>query len=127
VVSSDRRHLRSLIKPMRRFLADSLGLSVNPDKLKIVDVRHGVLFLGAFLKPYRSYVSSATLRRMRRKLNALDKSDARRASASVSSFLGVLSYHRSYCLRRVVFSRHIGLLPLHRRHKDRMVVAESCC
>jgi len=127
VVSSDRRHLRSLIKPMRRFLAESLGLSVNPDKLKIVDVRHGVLFLGAFLKPYRSYVSSATLRRMRRKLNALDKSDARCASASVSSFLGVLSYHRSYCLRRVVFSRHIGLLPLHRRHKDRMVVAESCC
>lgn len=103
IVSCDRNYLCSLVEPIRKFLSTYLCLELNPEKLKISRASYGVLFLGAYLKPFRSYVSSATLRRMKRKLDNLDKTDNTLLGASINSYLGVFSHHRSYCLRKKLF------------------------
>ena len=79
-------------------------------KLKILDVWQGVEFLGAYLKPWRRYVSNTCLHRMKRKLHALNESVSTcqseyrqetflRLRPSLNSFLGVLSHYRSKTLR----------------------------
>ena len=109
IVSKDRSHLKSLTPKVASFLRDNLGLELNWDKIHIVDVKHGVEFLGAYIKPFRTYISSSSLDRMKVKLNSyckVNKMGARGLQSSVNSFLGVLSHYDSYCMRRVMFGYH---------------------
>ncbi|MCQ2204653.1 MAG: hypothetical protein MJZ15_09460, partial [Bacteroidales bacterium] len=71
-------------------------------------------FLGAYLKPWRMYVRNSTLKRMRRKVIALDRyAMEHRADDNLpiklrdtlSSFGGVLGHYRSYAIRRSMFGR----------------------
>ena len=61
IVSADRQWLCTLQKPIAAFLRSQLGLEVNNGKTVVRDVRQGVEFLGAYLKPHRRYVSCCTL------------------------------------------------------------------
>lgn len=104
IVSADRDWLKSLQRPIARFLRDELGLSVSDEKTQVLDVRYGVEFLGAYLKPRRRYVSNQTLRRMTDKLPSLAaECDAERLRCRLNSFLGILGHYRSYRLRRQLF------------------------
>lgn len=92
VVSADRNWLRSLIGDVEMFLQMKLGLCMHRGKLLLSSVRYGVEFLGAYLKPWRMYISNRTLRRMLHKI---------RASKTLSheqwqSFRGVLSHYTQY-------------------------------
>lgn len=60
-------------------------------------------FLGAFVKPYRDYVSNKTLERIREKLQQLDLSNAHQVTTTVNSYLGILSHSASYNLRCEIF------------------------
>ena len=103
VVSSDREWLHSLVPQVRLFLAERLGLSLQDGKTCIYDVRRGVPFLGAYLKPRRSYVSAFSLRRMSGKISALESTlpapDPVHLRSSLSSVLGLMRQHSSYNLR----------------------------
>ena len=110
VVSADKEWLRSLVTKIETFLSSQLGLTLHAGKLKILDVWQGVEFLGAYLKPWRRYVSNTCLHRMKRKLHALNESvstcqsESRQETflqhrPSLNSFLGDLSHYRSKTLR----------------------------
>ena len=58
IVSADREYLNNLIPEISSFLKEELGLKVHPYKTRIFDVYHGVEFLGAYIKPFRTYTSS---------------------------------------------------------------------
>ena len=104
VVSADREWLLSLQQPFVRFLNENLGLTVNQGKTRLCDVRQGVEFLGAYLKPRRRYVSNSTLGRMERKIPALARLDyPEQLRSRLNSLLGLLSHCRSYSLRRRLF------------------------
>lgn len=121
IVSDDWRYLKTLIPQIRDFLERELGLSLNEEKTRIYDARQGVEFLGAYLRPFRTYVATGSLRRMRRKLmmttaglSAAGRYGSRVANderaarlcyvrAAVNSWLGALSHYDSFCLRRVLF------------------------
>lgn len=97
VVSADREWLLSLRQPITVFLRSHLGLDVNTTKTCICDVRQGVEFLGAFLKPRRRYVSNATLARMEPKVRAMDGSmPPQQLRSRLNSMLGLLSHYRCY-------------------------------
>ena len=84
--------------------ARSLGLEVNEKKTVICDVRLGVGFLGAYLKPRRRYVHNVSLRRMEAKVRLLHKKNTpEQLRSSINSFLGILSHYRSYRIRRRMF------------------------
>ena len=57
-----REWLLAQVPRICEFLADELGLQLHMGKLHVRDVRHGVEFLGAFVKPYRDYISNKTSR-----------------------------------------------------------------
>lgn len=106
IVFDDRTQLKRIIPDISKFLKEELGLQVNPHKLRIYNVLHGVEFLGAYIKPFRTYVSSSLLKRMRRKLINLSVDEMLKLQSTLNSYLGVLSHFNSYYLRRVLFGNN---------------------
>lgn len=103
VVSSSKEELYSIVPKVRSFLRKKLELEINEAKVRVVDAYKGVEFLGAFVKPYRTYPSMRSLRRMRGRMKALDlreKSDC--IQARVNSMMGVLSHYDCYQMRKVL-------------------------
>ena len=105
VVSADRDWLLSLRQPITDFLATHLGLKINEGKSMICDVRQGVEFLGAYLKPRRRYVSRISLVRLTAKVPSLVyKPSPWLLRSTLNSFLGILSHYKSYNIRRNLFT-----------------------
>ena len=74
------------------------NLKENMEQLS--EVHHGVEFLGAFIKPYRTYISNHALHRIETKLSEMDFSKPWRVIRSVNSYLGIFQHTDSYNIRR---------------------------
>ena len=109
IVDADRERLKAMIPLMAGFLRERLSLALHPGKTRIYDAREGVEFLGAYIRPFRTYVSSGSLRRIRHRLLTMPTDDRRHLTAAVNSLLGVMSHYDSYRLRRVVFGHESRL------------------
>jgi retron-type reverse transcriptase len=105
VVSADREWLHSIIPQAREFLQEHLGLDLHMGKLQITEVNRGAEFLGAFVKPYRTYVANQSLRRMHDSVKQIPLYDNDKAQRSISSFLGVLMHAATYNIRCKMFWR----------------------
>lgn len=105
VVSHDKRQMTAIVPKVQTFLASELGLELHLGKLTLRDAAYGTEFLGAFVKPYRTYASNGCLQRMRRNIRKMHTADSGAVYRSVNSFLGVLCHHKTYRLRRKLFLR----------------------
>ena len=76
--------------------------------IHVRDVSQGVEFLGAFVKPYRDYISNKTLNRISQNLKTMDMHDAKHVEASINSYLGVLSHSSSFNIKRELFEEMDG-------------------
>lgn len=112
VVDTDRDRLRRLVPQVRAWLTDELGLTLHEGKVVIRNVRYGVDFLGACVRPYRIEASAQSRRRMRPKIDRLCRTlgtdrptpeQVEHVRASVNSFCGVLVHGKNYHLRRELF------------------------
>ena len=108
VVSCDRDWLESIVPQISEFLSSRLGLKVHEGKTTISDVKKGVEFLGAFVLPYRTYLSRNTLERIDVKLFALEnKNDAASIGNALNSYCGVMSHWQNYNVRKkMLLDRH---------------------
>ena len=111
-VAVDKEWLLSLVPQIDNFLQRHLGLHLNLDKTKLTEVKKGVTFLGIHLKPYRRYVKTQSLQRMRQHVSEMERVDEgslnseavqERLLAKANSMLGVLNHTRSYRLRCNLF------------------------
>lgn len=100
IIGRNKAELRGYIPVVRGYLEDNLGLTLSERKTVISSVYQGVEFLGAYIKPFRSYPSSKSLRRLRAKLPHLKGTSPKHIACSVNSILGLLGKHRSHNLRR---------------------------
>lgn len=112
IVSCDKEWLLSLVPKIQRFMQEVLGLSLQQGKTCIYNVRHGVPFLGAFLKPGRRYIENKSLHNMYVKMDLMVNTlpshpleRAERLNASLNSYMGVLGHYRSYNIRRDLMNR----------------------
>ena len=103
MIDPSKEWLLEQVPLVKVFLKDELGLDLHGGKLHVADVRNGVEFLGAFVKPYRDYVSNKTLERIRMKMQEVDLSNTEMVNRTVNSYLGILSHTASFNLRREVF------------------------
>ena len=96
VVSSDKQWLKSLVPKMHDFLHRELSLELHPNKVRIDSAARGVSFLGTYLKPWRIYVYNDTIRRMKRKIRAInvDAASPHYLRSSISSFAGVFAHRK---------------------------------
>ena len=108
MVDACREWLLEQVPKVREFLADELGLQLHMGKLHVREVSQGVEFLGAFVKPYRDYISNKTLARIEENVKTIDLSDIEHAEASINSYLGVLSHSASYNIRHHLFEEIDG-------------------
>ncbi|MBQ8761530.1 MAG: RNA-directed DNA polymerase [Bacteroidales bacterium] len=109
IVSNNREYLKSIIPKISVFLKENLYLEIHPHKTRIYNAYHGIEFLGAFLKPFRTYISTSSLERIVKKIKTCELTDNSKVQNKMNSFLGVLSHYDSYCIRRVVFGNNIRL------------------
>ena len=107
LIDPSRERLRKAVPLITDFLHDELHLDINQGKTHIVSARQGAEFLGAFVKPYRIYISSQSLRRVyyRMDMELPYMSDEERF-ASINSTLGVLSHYDSYNIRKSLTQRY---------------------
>jgi len=104
VVSKDKDFLYKIIPQVEKFLKDELCLEINKGKTTITEVKQGVSFLGAFIKPNRIYVDNKCLKRIKRKLyNFQYESISKTTINSVNSYLGILSHYKSYNIKLKIF------------------------
>ena len=111
IVSRDKGFLFKIIPLIEDFLYDKLKLKINKGKTIICNYKHGVEFLGAYVKPYRKYISNKTLRRIKKQCfeigyNIVQKHNP---TASINSFLGVFSHYKSHNIKRNVFDKFFTL------------------
>jgi hypothetical protein len=103
VVSADRQWLLSLVPQIRTFLKDRLHLELHMGKLHITRTSQGAEFLGGYVKPHTTYISSESLQRMKASVDDINPHHPQQTWASVCSFLGVLSHYNSYNIRAQLF------------------------
>lgn len=102
-VGKSREELWALVSRIREFLREELALELNEKKVRVTDAYRGVEFLGAFVKPYRTYPAARTLRRIRGRMRSLDRSEEpRRIQARVNSMLGTLGHFDCFQTRKVL-------------------------
>ena len=113
------RELFGIVPKVREFLREELELELNEDKVRVINAYNGVEFLGAYVKPYRTYPSTRSLSRIRGRMKSLDWSERpHRIQARVNSMLGVLSHYDCYQRRR--------MLVYQGRLRDMGEVSEDC-
>jgi len=127
LMHTDAEYLRSLVPRIRDFLARELQLELHPDKIFLNKISNGFPFLGAYIKPYRTYLGTRTKRNFYSKIrefhtriasaelaNSEIKIDKRREESFVSavnSYLGIARHFSTYRLRkRILITTHSGFL-----------------
>ena len=106
-----REELVALVSELNKFLKEQLLLNLHPKKIYIQPVRNGVLFVGAMIRPGRTYISNRTRGKMYNKLRFYNKmADEGKALqfldkfvASMNSYLGMMIHYRTFKIRHKVY------------------------
>jgi hypothetical protein len=69
----DRYLLLHVRDRVTEYLKENYGLTVHPKKIYLQPLEHGVVFLGAHIKPHRMYVRRRTLGQMRTAIREADR------------------------------------------------------
>jgi RNA-directed DNA polymerase len=94
VVSCNKEFLHYVIKEARKFLKNELKLELHEGKTSIKNVKYGVEFLGAYIKPFRTYISNQSFERMKK--SSLEYESNEKKRLSIISKLGIMSHYKSY-------------------------------
>ncbi len=110
IVHRDKELLKQTIIQIRDFLHDNLRLELHPKKIYLQHYTKGVTFLGATIKPYRSYIANRTKKKFKecvyywnRRLSIienLDRLEQEKMRASINSYLGIMLHHYTYNIKR---------------------------
>ena len=106
VVSKDKEFLKSIINKIKNFMCDNLCLEIQDKKTIIVNNKYGIDFLGAFIKPYRTYISNKTLKRMKRHLYNFRKyGTEKNVDDMINSYLGIFSHYKSNLIKKQIMDK----------------------
>lgn len=104
IVSKDKEKLLHAITEIRTFLKDELGLSLNEGKTTLKEAKLGVEFLGAYVKPWRVYVSNQCIKRVTNKLkNDTGMKTKEELRQSYISRIGFFKQFNSYNITKRLF------------------------
>ena len=108
IVGNDKKYMLSCVPLIRQMLATEAGLTLHPLKFYLQHYAKGVKFVGAVIKPGRTYISNRTVNSAFgriRSFNAIRSDRLRRRNisrlvASVNSYLGIMRHHASCNIRQ---------------------------
>jgi len=69
-----------------------------------------VLFLGAYIKPYRTYIRKRTIGKFYEKIETVNSKLSNRKNTEeirsiINSYLGLLAHHKSYAISKKILSK----------------------
>ena len=110
IVHQDKYFLKKLIQTSNNYLKHNLELNIHPKKIYLQHYRKGVLFLGAFVKPYRVYSGSRLKTNFLKSIykinnifkkqgSSITKEQLMEIRTILNSYLGLLSKFNTYKLR----------------------------
>ena len=119
VVATNKEDIKLFFTKAKVWLDESLGLTLHPDKHYMQPVRHGDAFVGAVIKPHRTYISNRTRGRMEWRLRGMEHlceaicekglsaSHQRKLDHHIqaaNSYLGMFIHYDTYAIRRGALS-----------------------
>ncbi len=119
--------LKELVPVVGRFLRDSMHLVMHPDKVRIQRADRGICFLGACVKPYRSYPTRRSRKLFVESVEAVERRVKGRSEfereeleyllSVVNSHLGHIGHLRAYRLieRFILRSAIAGVFDFRKR------------
>ena len=112
IVHSDKELLKQTIDKIKVFLTKELDLELHPLKIYLQHYSKGVNFLGATIKPYRTYISRRTKSNFiqcidywNRRLSVIENpslDELEKMRACINSYLGLMKHHYSYNIRKKI-------------------------
>jgi RNA-directed DNA polymerase len=111
IIHNSNNYLASLIPSIKDFLTTTLFLNLHPNKIYLQNVNNGINYLGAYLKPYRQYLSKRTVRNLYSALSELynikdDDSKSKKIRSVLNSYLGYASHFKEYRLINSLINRN---------------------
>lgn len=108
LVDSGKDVLQEHRQAITTYLKERLLLDIHPKKIHFQKYDKGVLFVGGYIKPYRSYVNHRVKRNFSAGLTALKKTGttARELEMTINSYLGAMRHFRSFNIRSRVMKKN---------------------
>ncbi len=114
-VHRDKEVLHKVLQQVRMYLQEYCNLDIHPHKIYLQHYAKGVSFLGAYVKPHRTYIKNRTKAKFNVCVehwdkyiqnNKMGKKDLFYMRNSINSYLGILKHHKTYRLKhKVLFSK----------------------
>ena len=111
IIHKDRDFLNLLKNDISEYLEDKLQLAIHPKKVFLQHYSKGVTFLGATIKPHRTYISNRAkkhfincIHRWRVYLEGRTPNarELQHLSSAINSYLGVLGHYRAYNIKKKI-------------------------
>lgn len=110
IVCRTKRLLSQMVKDLRLYLQADLQIRLHADKYHFQPASHGMMFVGAYLKNHRMYLSNRTFARFQERVHGFNAmlenkqtityADIRRIEQVINSYLGFCKDKRTYARRR---------------------------
>ena len=110
--------MKNLVSKLSEFLRSELRATIHPKKIYLQHYSKGVIYLGAVIKPHKTYIANRTKGNF---YNAIEKQnqiarnhkptkeEQQAFQSSMNSYLGIMKHYKSYNLRkRMIFKRLSG-------------------
>lgn len=108
-------------KAITTYLSEHVGLEVHPLKIYLQKYDKGVLFVGGFVKPHRTYVSHRVKSKFSERMYAFkkEKTTADKLEMTINSYLGTMRAFRSFNVRRKIMRHNAWVF--------RYGAVQNCC
>jgi hypothetical protein len=117
VVHPDKNYLLMVIRYTSEYLIEKLSLTLHPKKIYLQPFSRGVQFVGAYIKPYRIYISNCTKGNFFEAIERQNviarqhkptREDILRFQSAMNSYLGILCHYRTYRLRKRMLFKNLS-------------------
>ena len=119
IIHKDKDFLVSLIEKTKKYLNDNLWLIIHPNKIYLQHYSKWVLFLWAYITPYRVYIRKRTIWYFYKKIQKLniklknndfklDNKIKQDFLSTINSYLGMLKHYKAYKITKKLLVNHIS-------------------
>ena len=117
LIHESKDYLQSVIPKLSDFLLSTLQLTLHPDKIYLQHYSKGVKYLGAVIKPHKTYIANRTKGNF---YNAIEKQnqiardhkptkeEQQAFQSSMNSYLGIMKHYKSYKLRKTMIFKNLS-------------------
>ncbi len=109
IIHPEKSFLTSLVPPIKEFLRENAQLTLHPKKIHLQECTKGIPFLGAIIKPYRTYLRNRTKGEFFKKIKYWESQcktssfcakEKMRCQSCLHSYLGLMKHFNTFRLQQ---------------------------